>query len=454
MSWNVGYGTLLFFSTLTTYLGGLVIAKAKKKPGKVAALTVTLLCNFGMLFAFKYFGFFSELVIDLFGSFGITLAKPSFSLLLPMGISFYTFQAVSYTIDVYRDESVCEKNPLKYALFVSFFPQLVAGPIERSGNLLKQIKNCSSLKLWNGSRIYEGASLMLYGYVLKMIISDRAKIFVDAVYDMDAYKSYVGLIPIIATMLFAVQIYCDFAGYTCIAMGAAKVMGFELMDNFNTPYFATSITDFWSRWHISLTNWFRDYLYIPLGGNRKGKFRKYVNIFIVFALSGLWHGASLNFVIWGILHGILRILDEITGKVRMAVYKFFGARENFSFRLYRVIGTFLFVCLAWVFFRAKYLPQAVGIIKNMWAWNPWVLTDGTMFQFGLDAKEWNVLIAALVFLVIADCLKYKKMNMIKKLSGQGWIFKGITFIAGVIFIVLFGIYGPNYDAASFIYFQF
>lgn len=454
MSWNVGYGTLLFASTFTTYLGGLIISKVRNKPGKVTALIVTLLCNFGMLFVFKYFGFFTDVVIHISESFGVTLKAPEFSLLLPMGISFFTFQAVSYTIDVYRDESVCEKHFFKYALFVSFFPQLVAGPIERSGNLLKQIKDCANIKLWNARRVYEGAILMLYGYILKMIISDRAKLFVDKVYDLDGYAAYTGLIPIIATILFAIQIYCDFAGYTYIAMGAAKVMGFQLMDNFNTPYFATSITDFWARWHISLTNWFRDYVYIPLGGNRKGKLRKYINIFVVFTLSGLWHGASYTFVFWGVLHGILRIVDEASAKVRDKVFKFFGARENFSYRLFRVMGTFIFVCLAWVFFRARHMDQALDIIRNMWHWNPWVLHDGTIFNFGLDAKEWNVMFAALAFLTIMDCFKYKKKDLLPKVAEQGWIFKGLVLVVGILAVVIFGIYGPQYDAASFIYFQF
>ncbi len=455
MSWMPQYGLLLFGATAVTYGAGLLIDKAKKTGFKKLFLALSVVICFSLLFVFKYFMFaFSSLqmVAKLFGS---SLTEPSFSLVLPVGISFFTFQAVGYVIDVYRGDVDAEKNFFRYALFVAFFPQLVAGPIERSRNLLKQIRGIENLRIWSFRQIQEGAVVMLYGYILKMIISDRAKIVVDAVFDPEVCSDYTGFIPAVATILFAIQIYCDFAGYTYIAIGASKIMGFDLMNNFNTPYLATSIRDFWARWHISLTQWFRDYLYIPLGGNRKGKFRKYLNIFIVFAVSGLWHGAAWHFVVWGVLHGILRIADDLTAPLRTKVYSKIGNIQSVSFRIYQTLGTFFFVCVAWVFFRAESIGQAFGMIGRTFThWNPWVFTDGTMFSTGMEFKEWNVLFVALLFLLVCDICRLCKVDLKQKFLSQGWIFKSVVFVIGVMLVLVFGIYGADYDAASFIYFQF
>ena len=239
-------------------------------------VAVSLVLNFGILFYYKYALFAIETVGDIFNKIGISAEIREPDILLPVGISFYIFQAVGYTVDVYRGRLKAEKNPLRYALFVSFFPQLVAGPIERSTNLLPQLQNVHKISLWDAKRIQRGAIVMLYGYILKMIIADRAAIYVNTIYDVEKYNNYGGFTVLIALILFSFQIYCDFAGYTYIAIGAARIMGFDLMNNFQMPYMATSIKDFWSRWHISLTSWFRDYLYFPLGGSRKGKLRKYI----------------------------------------------------------------------------------------------------------------------------------------------------------------------------------
>lgn len=455
MSWVPQYGILLFVSTFITYAGGLLIDKIKSKGGRKAILIASLLANFSMLFVFKYFGFSIDTINSVLSRINVSVIEVPFTIVLPMGISFYIFQAVGYLIDVYREKTKAQKNFFKYALFVSFFPQLVAGPIERSGNLLNQIGNIENIKVFNAKRIQDGFMIMLFGYFMKMIISDRAKIFVDMVYHEGEYSKFVGLIPIIATILFAIQIYCDFAGYTYIAIGAAKIMGFDLMNNFNTPYLALSITDFWSRWHISLTNWFKDYLYIPLGGNRKGKVRKYINIFIVFLLSGLWHGASWHFVAWGVIHGVMRIVDDLTAKLRDKIYSKLGFKEDdFGLKIYKITVTFFLVCLAWVFFRAQSVGQAVSIIKNMFKWNPWVLTDGSLLNVALDAKEMNVLIVALAILLIVDICRYRNVKLLELFAKQNWIFKGSIIIVTIMAILLFGIYGSNYNAASFIYFQF
>ena len=319
MGWNAKYVVLLFTSTLITYLSGLLLERVKdsdrpetkKTALKKWVVAVSFLLNLGILFYFKYVNFFLDTLGAAASLVGLTLNVPKFDILLPVGISFFTFQALSYTVDVYRGEIGAEKNFLRYALFVSFFPQLVAGPIERSKNLLQQL---DTPKSFDFDRAREGFVLMLWGYFLKIVLADRIAIFVDTVYgDIAAFP---GWYLIAATVLFAVQIYCDFGGYSTIAMGAAKILGIELMENFDAPYLSTSVSQFWRRWHISLTSWFKDYLYIPLGGSRKGKLRKYINKMIVFLVSGLWHGADATFVIWGGLNGLYQVLGEALAPAR------------------------------------------------------------------------------------------------------------------------------------------
>ena len=303
MCWNAKYAFLILASTVITYFSGLLLERIKnnntydsdrKTRLKKYVVAGSFILNLGILFYFKYINFAIDTLQKLFGLVHIELNVPAFDIILPVGISFYTFQALSYTMDVYRGEIYAEKDFFQYALYVSFFPQLVAGPIERSKNLLKQL---AIPQPFDFDKARDGFLLMLWGYFLKIVLADRIAIVVDTVYT--DYEKYPGWYLIVATVLFAFQIYCDFAGYSTIAIGAAEILGIKLMENFNAPYTAESVADFWKRWHISLTSWFRDYLYIPLGGNRKGKIRTYLNRMIVFLLSGLWHGASLHFVMWG-----------------------------------------------------------------------------------------------------------------------------------------------------------
>lgn len=302
MSWNAKYVILIFFSTIITYLCGIILGKIKRdwKINKRKAFYMNAVIfagvslNLMVLFYFKYINMFLQTISDIGNVVGIALDVPSFDIVLPVGISFYTFQAVGYMIDIYRGEIPAEKNFINYALFISFFPQLVAGPIERSKNLLKQLDLEKKISFDN---FREGIYLMIWGFFLKIVLADRIAIYVDGAYG-NIYE-YGGWFLIVATVLFAIQIYCDFYGYSVIAVGAAKILGISLMGNFNAPYLATSVADFWRRWHISLTSWFKDYLYIPLGGSREGKVKKYFNKMMVFLISGLWHGADLSYVVWG-----------------------------------------------------------------------------------------------------------------------------------------------------------
>lgn len=457
MCWNAPYALLLLTSTAITYATALLIRHWTDKPfHKKCIVGVSLFLNFGILFFFKYFNFAVSSLERILSKLQISFDMPELDILLPIGISFYIFQAVGYTIDIYREKLEPEKNFLYYALFVSFFPQLVAGPIERSTNLLPQLKQVDKLQLWNTERIQRGGLLMLYGYFLKMIIADRAAIFVDTVFDPLSYQNYPGIFAAVAAILFSIQIYCDFAGYTYIAIGASKIMGIELMNNFNMPYLASNIKDFWDRWHISLSTWFKDYLYFPLGGSRKGTIRKYLNIFIVFVVSGLWHGAAWHYVAWGMIHGILRILGEATRNAREKLYAALHfKRDTLAVKLWQIGFTFSTVTLAWVFFRAMSIKQALLFIKSIFCeFNPWILTEETIFYLGLDAKDWNVLLVSIFVLLLIDILRYNKVRLSSLFMKQNLWFRWFAFYAGIIAIVVFGIYGSEYDASKFIYFQF
>ena len=275
MCWNAKYALLLLFSTLSTWLAGWLVHVFKDTRAKKLSVAACVVINIGILFFFKYFNFFTDTCNKVLSKLNVQVIEHSFDVLLPVGISFYTFQALGYILDVYRGRIAPEKNPLRYALFVSFFPQLVAGPIERSENLLKQVREVDKIKVWNYENVTSGLTLMMWGLFVKMVIADRVAVLVDTVFEGVYMYGTVALAA--GAIGFALQIYCDFMGYSTIAVGAARVMGFTLMENFETPYFATSISDFWRRWHISLSSWFRDYVYIPLGGNRCSKIRKYFN---------------------------------------------------------------------------------------------------------------------------------------------------------------------------------
>ena len=455
MCWNTKYALLIGISTLITYISGLIIGKCQKGWSKKLVVALSFISNLGILVFYKYFDFILENINVVLGKCDMQLVSNPFDIILPVGISFYTFQALSYTVDVYRKEIEPEKNPLKYALFVSFFPQLVAGPIERSKNLLNQMKNIENIKIWNYDRVANGFILMVFGMFQKMVIADRVSIFVDTVYNN---LHAVGTMEtVFAAIGFSIQIYCDFAAYSTIAIGAAKVMGFELMENFDTPYFAASIKEFWRRWHISLSSWFKDYLYIPLGGNRKGKIRKYFNLMVTFLVSGLWHGASWNYVIWGGLHGIYQVFGEILAPVRKKLVKVFKVNDGvFSYKLGKILFTFSLTSLTWVFFRAETIREALYFFKRMFTvWNPWVFFNEGLYEYGLDRVEVNILFAALIVLLLAELLKYfKKQRISEFLMEQNLWFRWIVVIGMIVACVVYGEYGISFDSNQFIYFQF
>jgi len=358
MCWNPAYIVLIIASTLIDYYAGLQIEKSNKENVKRFFLFISLFSNLGLLFFFKYYNFISESFNSIFHKYNIFYDIPYLNILLPVGISFYTFQTLSYTIDVYRGVKSPEKHLGIFAVYVSFFPQLVAGPIERSTRFIPQLHKSNSFKYEN---ISKGIKLILWGYFLKLVIADRAAIYVNAVYNNVHHHS--GLTFIAATIMFAFQIYGDFAGYSSIAIGAAKIMGYDLMTNFNRPYFAQSVREFWQRWHISLSSWFRDYLYIPLGGNRVVKWRWYYNLFITFVISGLWHGANWTFVIWGALHGLYLVLSILlsTGLFN----KLSINPQSIIYKIITILITNALVLFAWIFFRANTVSDAFFIVNKI-----------------------------------------------------------------------------------------
>ena len=448
MSWNAEYALLILATTVVTYFSAILVGRSVRRK---TVLALCLIFNLGLLIFFKYTGFLLNLFGGLVEVFGVRLALPVFDIVLPVGISFYTFQALGYMIDVYRGDVEPERNFLRYALFVSFFPQLVAGPIERSGRLISQLVPHK----FDWDRFREGILLMLWGYFLKLVIADRTAVFVDTVYG--DYRTYAGWYIIVATILFGIQIYCDFMGYTVIAVGAAKILGVDLTDNFNAPYLATTVADFWRRWHISLTSWFRDYLYFPLGGSRKGRVHKYINIMIVFLVSGLWHGASLAFVLWGGLNGLYQIIGEVLLPVRKKIREILHIKSDSV--ISGIVGgivTFILVDFAWMFFRAGRLGESVDILRSMISGrNFGILTDGSsLYECGLDRPNIVALLLAVAVLLVADICKKRGVAVRKIIMKLHWTLRLIIIPVCVLIIILFGVYGPQYDEAAFIYFQF
>lgn len=458
MSWNPEYALLMLTSTVITYLGSRIIGSSRVSNlsgiRRKVVLIVVLVANLGILGYFKYSNFFIEWITICLQKIDITVNIPKVDVLLPVGISFYTFQALSYSIDVYRGDIKPEKNLLKYALFVSFFPQLVAGPIERSKNLLSQIQEDSRRKA-DYRRIFQGLLYMLWGLFLKMVIADRIVSLVDTVFEH--YYLYGGVELVAGAAAFAIQIYCDFASYSIIAIGAAKVLGYSLMENFDAPYLSRSIKEFWRRWHISLSSWFRDYLYIPLGGSRCTKIRRYFNLMVTFLVSGLWHGAAMTYVVWGGIHGVFQIVGDILQPMKKKVIEICRVNtECFSYKLGQTVVTFILVDFAWIFFRADGIKVALSYIKRIFIdFNPWVLSNGGLYSLGLDRTEMNILLVSLLILFLSDLLKYyKRIFIVDFVLEQNVIFQYLCIVLLSLAIIIFGAYGPAFDAQTFIYFQF
>lgn len=439
MCWEIEYVLLIVISTVVDYFAALKMSKITEKRKRKPYLWLSILTNIGILFGFKYFNFFSDNVQAVFDVLNIKQSIPYFDVLLPVGISFYTFQTLSYTINVYQGKSEPERHFGIFAVYVSFFPQLVAGPIERAENLLPQFYKKFD---FDYKRVTDGLKLMLWGFFKKMVIADNLALYVDEVYSHP--EMYDSNAIILAAVFFAFQIYCDFSGYSDIAIGAAKVMGYDLMTNFNRPYIAKTVTEFWRRWHISLSTWFRDYLYIPLGGNRVVKLRWYFNLFVVFLVSGLWHGANWTFVVWGALHGLAIVYEVISRNQRRWM------SEHVPSSIYSTISillTFAFWTFSMVFFRAASLDDAIFVLENMFSRinlaQPAIAVSGF--------SRYNLLIA-FASIGLMEWLQYRAVTP----RIYDYFNRQPLLVRWTLYFVLFWsiLAVGNFNTAKFIYFDF
>jgi alginate O-acetyltransferase complex protein AlgI len=438
MCWRVEYVLLIMISTLVDYIVALRMEKTDASEKRKCYLALSIFTNLGLLFIFKYYNFFGSSLNAILGITGAAGLMPEYKVLLPIGISFYTFQTLSYTIDVYKGRQKAERHLGIFAVYVSFFPQLVAGPIERSGNLIPQIHKFHEFRYRNVS---DGLKLMMWGFFKKLVIADRAALMVNTIYNNPA--EYEGFPLLLATYLFAFQIYCDFSAYSDIARGSARVMGINLMDNFSQPYLSHNIREFWQRWHISLSSWFRDYLYIPLGGNRVKSCRYYLNIGVVFFLSGLWHGANFTFLVWGLLHGVYYMITQFIGKLQ--IRKIDELKKKRLVRIIEILFTFHLVCFGWIFFRSRNLGEALYIVTHLFKNLKILWHDG----WGLSSLNMLLLIISLIIMVlIQDILGKEKVR--EYLANRTFMFRNAVYAGFIFFILSMGIL-TDYE---FIYFQF
>ena len=432
-AWDWRFLGLILLSTTVDYGVAIRLATTADSGRRRLLLGLSVLTNLGILAAFKYSGFFAESLAQLLAAFGISLGPLTLEVVLPVGISFYTFQTLGYTVDVYRRRLEPERNFFNFALFVAFFPQLVAGPIERAGHLLPQIKRPRCIDL---PGLSAGAWLVLWGLFKKVVIGDNVGALVDAVYASGATPQ--GGDVLIATYAFAVQIYCDFSGYSDIARGIAKILGFDLMLNFRLPYMARSPADFWRRWHISLSTWLRDYLYIPLGGNRRGRARTYQNLFLTMLLGGLWHGAAWTFVVWGAYHGsLLAIHRAVRGALVPLVPSHVAGL--LLWRAAATILTFHLVCLGWLLFRAESLTHAEFLISRLF--EPW--------EISLASDSLLAVLALTTPLVLMQIAQAASGDLDVVRRGPAVLQAGIIAALGLGIVVL----GEDFGQ-PFIYFQF
>ncbi len=434
MSWKPVYILLIIFSTSVDYYVSNKMYRIKDPKLKKKFLIGSIIVNLSLLFFFKYYNFFNDSISTVLGHFNVIYHPIISTILLPVGLSFYTFQSLSFNIDVYKGKVIPERHIGKFALYISFFPQLVAGPIERATNLLPQIqRNDSNLTYQNFAA---GLSQLLFGLFKKVVVADTAAIYVNSVYNN--YEFYTGSTLLIATYIFALQIYCDFSGYSDMAIGSARMLGYNLMENFRIPYFSKSVTEFWRRWHISLSSWLRDYLYIPLGGNRKGVFFAIKNLILTMLLGGLWHGASWNFVIWGALNGFYLAIERILNWNKIEFNKNIFSKSFYAFL------TFNLISLSWIFFRAQSFDQSLFIIKE-------IFHSRDFFNFQIiDTSIFANIIIGTAILLLFEYFVFRKANFIPIVNTKSltWVILFCTVM--LMLVILFGIS----EGSQFIYFQF
>ena len=449
MYWKPEYIILLLIPTLVNYIAGITMSKAEDPLRRKTYLILSLASSLSVLFIFKYLHFIGESLNGLLQLFHISYHLPLLNFLLPIGISFYTFKTMGYAIDVYRGVIKPEKHFGLFALYVTFFPQLLAGPIERAAHLIPQFYKKYDFE---DRRVIDGLKLMAWGFFKKMVIADKVSIVVDQVYNHPT--EYTGIPLIVATVFFAFQIYCDFSGYSDIAMGAAQLMGFNLMDNFNRPYSSKSVSEFWRRWHISLSTWFRDYVYISLGGNRVVRWRWYYNLFVTFLLSGLWHGANWTFLVWGALHGFYILFSIWTQRERKKIVQWVHLDRFPAFHgALKVVITFTLICFGWIFFRAKSISDAFYIVTHLFvglgSLSHIKVSANNLFSLGLGRFDFYIVLVSIGLMELVHGIE-RKGDVRHLFSGKPILLRWTFYYLLILFIIFFG----AYDDQVFIYFQF
>ena len=445
MAWEPAYALLIFSSTLVDYVVARAMpgAEAGRKKGLLA---ISLAVNLGLLCSFKYYNLFNETFAELLALGGIEWQLPESNLLLPVGISFYTFQTLAYTIDVYRGKQEPETHFGRFALYVCYFPQLVAGPIERAGRLLPQL---AAEHHWDNDRVASGLRKMGWGMFKKVVIADRlSTTIIDPVFVSPDEAS--GFVVLLVGLLIGLQFYFDFSAYSDIAIGAARVMGVKLMTNFDQPFLARSVNEFWSRWHISLMSWFRDYMYVPLGGSRAGNWARYRNIMIVFAVSGLWHGADWHFVAWGLINGMYLVIGYATAPLRTRIAEVTGfVRWTRTRALWQWSSTVVLVSIGLLVFRAPDVPTALMMMGNLgdgWgtAFQP-ATWDALMISFGMDT---TMFLCTLLLIPIAELIEFRKRNpeLWEPPTWVNWVGDWVLIVATL--------WLGKFSAEAFVYFQF
>ena len=446
MVYRTGWWILLI-QILLTYAAGMCIGSLNRKNTvfyyrlKETILVVILLFTAIPWFCIKNGDFILSSV----------LYRPTFSWIVPLGISFYTFQMISYLVDIYKDKIQAQANPLKYALFILFFPQIVQGPIPRYGDLAEQLYQGH---LFEEKTFCRGFQMILWGFFLKFMIADKSAVVVNEIF---AYPSqYTGCYVLVAGVLYSFELYADFMACTKICRGTAELFGIHLSDNFMRPYQSVSVKDFWRRWHISLSSWLRDYIYIPLGGSRKGKVLKYINLTITFAVSGIWHGGGYKFLFWGLLHVFYQIVGDLTAEVQNKMFRFLKLREQTAaYKMFQRISVFFWVMLAWVIFRADSLTIGIGMVKSIFTvYNPWIFFNDSLFLLGLEWKEWYVLLISVGILLFIEHRQENGTHISEHILILPFYMRWFLYITVILVVMIYGTYGFGFDAQDFIYRDF
>lgn len=428
-NWKPAYALILLGVTLVTYLFARWIEDGKRSRTTVVGGAILTLLP---LLIFKYYNFINDSVFDALSSIGLRFQLPGLNWAIPMGISFFSFQALGYMLDVYHQRIKAEKDFLTYALFVSFFPSIVAGPINKASLVIPQLK--AMRPYFDYGKAVEGLKMLLWGMFMKVVVADRVALYVDTVFP--SYMNYTGVTCFVASLLYTIQIYADFAGYSLMAIGVGKTLGFELTENFRRPYFAVSVTDFWRRWHISLSTWLKDYVYIPLGGSRCSKIRNYWNIFVTFLVSGIWHGANWTFIIWGIWHGVFQIIEKAIGQQKCE-YGWFG-------KSIKILITFLLVNFAWIFFRMSKLSDAVGMIGRIFDMS----LPRTLYISALPTPP--LIAIGCLLLLFKDLRDEFYPNKMLLMNSRSIFLRWMTYVGLIILILLMGVFSSD----QFIYANF